>query len=190
MSSPQIVLPLEQYKLMVARWNCSSQRLWVSGRLQQLHNACCKAMCIDHPCSGVDPARAFLIYSASSWHGYSLCNATTSGYHPPPHVSLDLCPTTNLQASPASWYCLVEGWQQVDCCDSGVGWQGTGQSGTGSSLLGRAFKKGVNNTLQRLYPGNQTLVVAQSICNRHMLLREDSPFLKFTCRVHNYAKCK
>ncbi len=54
----------------------------------------------------------------------------------------------------------------------------------------RAFKKVVDNTMQWLHPCNQTFVVAQSICDKHTLLQEDSPFLEFACCVHNYTKRK
>jgi hypothetical protein len=48
-----------------------------------------------------------------------------------------------------------------------------------------AFENAINNTHRRLHPGNRTCVVADSIRNGHMLLREDSLVVEFAGCVKN-----
>jgi hypothetical protein len=52
----------------------------------------------------------------------------------------------------------------------------------------RAFENFIYNTLRRLHPGNRTCVVADLIRNCYTLLHEDSPFIKFACRLKNYPE--
>jgi hypothetical protein len=52
----------------------------------------------------------------------------------------------------------------------------------------RALENVIINTLRWLHPGNRTYVVLYSIHNSHTLLCEDSPFVKFACRVKKYSE--
>jgi hypothetical protein len=55
-------------------------------------------------------------------------------------------------------------------------------------IYGKSFTKMADNTLRPLHPGNQELLVYNTICDCHMLPQEDSPFLEFACCVQNYAE--